>query len=347
MNNTPIYIKLDKSGKTLYNSSNASNNYQINISHSSQKNENYPSTKNTNISLIAFKFLALLYAYLCLCNRENNDKNEYSNNNKKMKHAILILSSYGISYLNNVLSQFNNDKRFDIYIHIDRESKIDIKKNKKLTKSKIKFIKHIFKSKKYSTEMVDVMLKLLIIANKKDNYDYFHYFSDSCYLIKTLDDFYQFFFQNNNKSYMEYFLSEYFLYKNQSFILYKGSQWMSLHNNIVHKLLDNINLFYKYKEAIRNKTIKIIYGAPDEFIFQHIIVNDICKREPQKYNIINSNLRFIRWNYNELYCPNYLDIDNVSKEEIKTIKKNNYLIIRKINYTNFKAIDLVNRLKGE
>ena len=94
--------------------------------------------------------------------------------------------------------------------------------------------------------MVDCMLELLIIANKTDNYDYFHYFSDTYYLIKTLDEFYQFFIENNNKSYMIYYLAKYFLYKNQSFILYKGSQWMSLHSNIVHKILDNRNLFYKY-----------------------------------------------------------------------------------------------------
>lgn len=68
--------------------------------------------------------------------------------------------------------------------------------------------------------MVDCMLELLIIANKTDNYDYFHYFSDTCYLIKTLDEFYQFFFKNNNKSYMNYHLAEYFLYKNQIIEIY-------------------------------------------------------------------------------------------------------------------------------
>ena len=39
----------------------------------------------------------------------------------KMKHVILLLSSYGIDYLNNFLYQFNNDSRFDIYIHLVRE----------------------------------------------------------------------------------------------------------------------------------------------------------------------------------------------------------------------------------
>jgi hypothetical protein len=176
---------------------------------------------NLNISFISFKILVLIYTYLVLYNRSKNvNNNKYNNSSKKMKHAILLLSSYGISYMNNVLSQFNNDERFDIYIHLDGKTKIDIENNKTITRAKIKYIKHLFKSKKYSNEMVDCMLELLIIANKTDNYDYFHYFSDTCYLIKTLDEFYQFFFKNNNKSYMNYHLAEYFLYKNQIIEIY-------------------------------------------------------------------------------------------------------------------------------
>jgi hypothetical protein len=293
-----------------------------------------------NIYLILFKILAVINEYLVLYIRVKND-------NKIMKHAILSLPSYGINYMNNILSQFGNDKRFDIFIHIDGKSKFDIENNKTKTKSRIKYIKHLFNSKRYSVRMVDVMIELLKIANKTDKYDYFHYFSDSCYLIKTLDEFYQFFFQNNNKSYIAYYLTDRFLYKNKPFILYKGSQWMSLHSNIVIKLLDNINLIHKYKKAIKDKTIKILSGAIDELIIQNIIINDICKRKPQENNIINNNLRFTRWRCKKVYCPNYLDIDNVSEKEIETIKKQNYLSIRKIDYKNYKAIDLVNSLKGE
>ena len=43
-----------------------------------------------------------------------------------MKHAILLLSSYGIEYLNNFLGHFNNDKWYDIYIHLDGKTKSDI-----------------------------------------------------------------------------------------------------------------------------------------------------------------------------------------------------------------------------
>jgi len=332
------HIELDK-----YES--ASLIFQMKKASSNSKKSN---KLNLHISLILFKILVLLNNCFLLCNKGNNSNNKNNNSNKSMKHAILLLSSYGISYMNNFLSQFNNDKRFDIYIHIDGKTKIDIENNKTITRAKIRYIKHLFKAKRFSIKMVDAMFELLSIANKTDNYDFFHYFSDSCYLIKTLDEFYQFFIDNNNKSYMSYHLEKYFLYKGKPFILYKGSQWMSLHSNIVYKLLDNINLFHKYKAALQKKIIKLVYGAPDEFIIQHIIVNDICKRKPQKYNVINKNLRFTRWrNCRRIHCPNYLDINNFSEREIKNIHKSNNLIMRKINYENYKSIDLVNRLKGE
>ena len=72
---------------------------------------------NLHIYLISFKILVFIFIYLLLYNRDNNANNK-NNSNKTMKHAILLLSSYGISYMNNILSQFNNDKRFDIYTFI-------------------------------------------------------------------------------------------------------------------------------------------------------------------------------------------------------------------------------------
>ena len=59
---------------------------------------------------------------------------------------------------------------------------------------------------------------------------------------------------------------------NQSYLLYKGSQWMSINDDIMKKLLKRKNLFIKYKKEIEKGIIKIINGAPDEFIIQHIII---------------------------------------------------------------------------
>ena len=162
-----IVIKLNKSECSINNSSKKffSHRSQMNKTSSNSKKSN---KLNLNISLISFKILTIIYSYLLLCYYLGNiGNNKFNNINKTMKHAILLISSYGINYMNNVLSQFNNDKRFDIYIHIDGQSKIDIENNKTITKSNIKYIKHLYKSKKNSIEMVDIMFKLLSIANKQ------------------------------------------------------------------------------------------------------------------------------------------------------------------------------------
>ena len=194
--------------------------------------------------------------------------------------------------------------------------------------------------------MVDAMYDIMSIANSKYNYDFYHFFSESCYLVKSLDYIYNYFFNNKLNSYVEHFIHNNFLYKNQPNLLYKGSQWMSLNNVIVKKLLKRKDLFIKYKKEIKKGIIKIDYGAPDEFIFQHIIVKDICKEETKKCNIIYNNLRFVRWrNCEKEYCPNFLNISNVSEEEINYIRKK-FLVIRKINYKDPKAIELIKKIKS-
>jgi len=95
---------------------------------------------------------------------------------------------------------------------------------------------------------------------------------------------------------------------------------MSINSNIVNKLLKRKDLYKKYKKEIKKGIIKIIDGAPDEFILQHIIIKDICKGTPQKCNVKYNNLRFVRWrNCNKEYCPNFLNVSNESEEEINYI----------------------------
>ena len=87
--------------------------------------------------------------------------------------------------------------------------------------------------------MVYVMYELLFIAYNTSKYHYFHFFSESCYLLKSLDEFYNFFINNNFKSYIRYSRINKVLYKNVSETFIWGSQWMSLHKNIAKKLIDN------------------------------------------------------------------------------------------------------------
>ena len=279
---------------------------------------------------------------LIFSNLYSNYKN-ISDLNKK--HAILLLSSYGIDYLNSFLSQFKNDKRFDIFIHLDGKTKNDIDNGRKIIKSNIKYRKHLYKSKRFSFEMVKVMYLLLSESNKKDTYKYYHFFSESCYLVKSLDEFYNFF--NGSNSYFSFHKDKFSIYHNKSNILYKGSQWMSLHKAIVKEVLKRKNLFSQYEDEINNGRL-IIYardGAFDEHIIHNIIISDICNGNPKKYNIKNKCIRYIRWhNCSKEHCPNYLNIDNVNEKEISSIK-NNFLIIRKINYKDSKSRELLKKIR--
>lgn len=270
--------------------------------------------------------------------------NYKNNSDLKKKHAILLLSSYGIDYLNSFLSQFKNDKRYDIFIHLDGKTKNDIDNGRKIIKSNIKYRKHLYKSKRFSFEMVKVMYHLLSESNKKDAYKYYHFFSESCYLVKSLDEFYNFF--NGNNSYFSFHKHK-FISHNKSIILYKGSQWMSLHKVIANEFLKRKNLFSQYEYGKINGTLTIYgrNGAFDEHIIHNIIISDICNGNPKKYNIKNKNIRYIRWhNCRKEHCPNYLNIDNVNEKEINNIK-NNFLIIRKINFKDSKSRELLKKIR--
>ena len=89
------------------------------------------------------------------------------------------------------------------------------------------------------------MFELLYKARKHENYNYYHFFSESCYLVKSLNDFYQFFKGNN--SYLSYSLNSFSYYRNSSNVLYKGSQWMTLHKDIANELLNYKYLLAKYE----------------------------------------------------------------------------------------------------
>ena len=329
-------------------------NKKIKENQTKKKIEIYKYFKNLKFKIYSILILVISISSFFYFFKNKNYKNScLFNKNKrqnisdfKMKHAILVLSSYGLDYLNNFLYQFNNDSRFDIYIHISGKSLIDFKNGGSILKSNIKYVNNIHNSKRFSIEMVDAMYDIMSIANSNYNYDFYHFFSESCYLVKSLDYFYNFFFNNKLNSYVEHYLYNNYLYNNQSFLLYKGSQWMSLNHEIVKKILKRKDLFIKYKKEIKKGIIKIIYGAPDEFIFQHIIVKDICNDTIKKCNIINNNLRFIRWcNCEKENCPNFLNVSNVSHREINNIRLN-YLVIRKINYKDPKAIELINLIKS-
>ena len=131
--------------------------------------------------------------------------------------------------------------------------------------------------------------------------------------------------------------------KNVSETFIWGSQWMSLHNNIVKKLIDNKDIYNYFKNKNGNIKMPLIYICPDESVLQKIIVNYICKGNAEKCNITNKNLRYIRFKRSKSH-PDELNLDNAVKKEINFIALNCF-IIRKINYKDLKSLKLIKAIK--
>ena len=246
---------------------------------------------------IKTKYYNLFYDDNCVI--KNKQMINSIKNNTDMKHAIILLASYGIDYLNSFLEQFNNDSRFDIYIHIDGKTKIDIDNNKTIINANIKYCNHSFSSERYSVEMGDATYELFFIANKNYDYDYYHIMSESCYFSDSLDEFYNFFVINNFNSYINYYKFDKFLLNNKPNGFYKGSQWMSIHKNIINKLLKISDIYNSYKEQVKNGCFQsktfweelLIYSISKE-IASSVKRENISREDEKRLKTKNDNIIF-------------------------------------------------------
>ena len=79
-----------------------------------------------------------------------------------------MLFQYGLNYLNNFLYQYNNEYRFNIYIHISGKSQIDLIMVGHIN-SNIKYINYIHNFLKFSIEMLNSIYDFMSFANSKYN----------------------------------------------------------------------------------------------------------------------------------------------------------------------------------
>ena len=151
-----------------------------------------------------------------------------------MKHAFLVLSSYGLDYLKCFLEQFKNDEDFYFFIHLDNKSLYDYNDNAVFFNEfkNIIYKDHIKRCRRFSSNMCDIMIELIRKAyNSNYDFSFFHIISESCYLIKPINEFKNFFINNEEKSFMPY---EYFFgCKIGRKLIYKSSQWFTLNRYII------------------------------------------------------------------------------------------------------------------
>lgn len=118
------------------------------------------------------------------------------------KHAYLIMA-HNEPYILERLVKLLDDKRNDLYIHIDKKNKnIDkVKINSFVKKSKVYFTKSL-DVRWGSSRQIDCELLLLEEATSRGNYGYYHLLSGVDFPLKTQDEIHSFFEKNNGKEFV-------------------------------------------------------------------------------------------------------------------------------------------------
>lgn len=121
-----------------------------------------------------------------------------------MKHAYGIIAFNNWSLLEKLIMLLD-DERNDLYIHIDKNVKIDnMERFKTITKySNVLFLERLDGS--WGTPgLMDIQLLFYKTATKKDTYQYYHLLSGVCLPLKTQDEIHAFFDKNAGKEFVHF-----------------------------------------------------------------------------------------------------------------------------------------------
>lgn len=272
--------------------------------------------------------------------------------------AVLILAHKNIEQVINLSNKLN--KKFLVYIHFDKKYKIP--EDYKLVLDKMKNVQ-VYSEINVSwggMSIVEAELLLLKEAIKNKDITYFHIISGQDWPTKKSEDIYNF-YENNNKIYMKYALSEgvkksgepiilwqkyYFNYdkiNRRSFFGKIYHRFLMLNQTIkgVNKFKDldiNLKIYQgsqwmsiprdvviyclKYLEENKNYYKMLKTGfCSDEVTFQTIICNSIYKSR-----IENNNHRYVKWEKRYNNYPAVLD-----ENDYDTIISGDYHFARKFD----------------
>lgn len=228
------------------------------------------------------------------------------------KNCILILAHKNHNQIMRLINHLKTD--FDLYVHIDKRNKLNIKSFDNV---------NVYKEFKTYHGGVSLVIATLFLIEEayKNNYDRYIFISGQDVPLKTNKEIINFFDANKNKEYISYesINNSEAMYKEMSFRLnsynfgklyrlifhrnirellsnfplikrttpkniYYGSQWWNLTNNAIKYILD-----YTKQNPNFLKRFNYTWGS-DEFYFQSILLNSEFKN-----NCINDNLRYLIW----------------------------------------------------
>ncbi|WP_300370945.1 beta-1,6-N-acetylglucosaminyltransferase [Brachyspira sp.] len=246
------------------------------------------------------------------------------------KICFLILAHKNQNQLMRLINHLKKD--FDVYVHIDKNSNIDI--------SSFDNVRIYKKIRVCYAEITQIISTLLLLKEAvKNNYDRYCFISGQDIPLKNNEYINDFFDRNFDKEYISYSqvnslednkvfnieLYDRILYYNfegfsrkllhssiRNFVsdlkimnkhiqynIYYGSSWWNLTNLAIKYILDYLN---ENKHFI--KQFKNVWGS-DEFFFQSILLNSKLKN-----NCINDNLRYLYWAYEKSSSPKTFTIDD-------------------------------------
>lgn len=283
-----------------------------------------------------------------------------------MKMAIAMQCHANSEQINKIIEFFDDDD-IDIYIHIDKKSNI---KSEIVTRNNVYILDNNINVKWGQYSQVEATLELFKrIKKSSENYKYIHLISGQDYPVKSLEEFKEFFY-NNNKQYIE---SEILPYnkltksgRDRYEVYYKD--WMIdrpdkiikrcirvayrefiLGTRIFRRKIDFIDNIYCGSQwfSITNDCLEYILEYlnkntnysnffrnsiySDEMFFQTIVMNSKFAED-----IENNNLRYINWS-EQKESPKNLDI-----EDIKKAIASKCFFARKIN--SLKVIEYIDGL---
>lgn len=259
-----------------------------------------------------------------------------------MKHAVIILSHDHIEQLISLVKYFDDD--FVVLIHLDKKNEYDSKQKEILSKMNNVFIYSKFKTNWGGHKLLECELFMLNEALKNPNIDYFHFLSAQDVPTRNLNDLKTFFLKNRGLSFLKYkqylqgedqneaferlnlfMLYDWFNYRsktgyyflnniikiqeavgvkrsipNHFSVIYGGSAWFSLSRECVKYLISYTSSYPQFY-----RRLKYTFAA-DEIYINTVLLNSTFKEK-----IVNSDLRYVNWQFKNGSIPAVLDEDDL------------------------------------
>ena len=279
-----------------------------------------------------------------------------------MKHAILITAYTDFQQLEKLINQF--DENYNIYIHIDKKSKITPERIQRLSENRN--VKYLSRKYKVNWGGFNHLKSYLLLSeealNNKEN-EYFHLITGQDFPIKDNQYFDKLLLSETDQksNYLDYFKMP-------------TSRWFNggMHRLEFYNLYDLINAKTEPGRRLINFILKVqkkinirrpikfaeqLYGGstywtlhrnclqyvinftkknPDfykrfkyTFCAEEIYFQTIIMNSEHSKNVINDNLRFIIWDNRKGGNPAFLN-----ENDYEAIIKSNKLFARKINSSN-------------